>query len=103
MKRTDKKNKIDQQRYDVRKLRNPDCRERIRIEQKKRFTVLEGMEDKEDVDTMWDEFKTAYNETAEVILGKVKEGCEKVGIRKRPEDYRRKKRDETEDEQYQID
>ena len=28
------------------------------------------MEDEEDVDTMWDEFKTAYNETAEVILGK---------------------------------
>ena len=28
------------------------------------------MENEEDVDTMWDEFKTAYNETAEVILGK---------------------------------
>ena len=28
------------------------------------------MEDEEDVDTMWDEFKTAYNETTEVILGK---------------------------------
>ena len=28
------------------------------------------MEDEEDVDTIWDEFKTAYNETTEVILGK---------------------------------
>ena len=41
----------------MRELRNPDCRERFRIELKNRFTVLVGMKDEEDVDTMWDEFK----------------------------------------------
>ena len=54
----------------MRKLGDSDCRERFRIELRNIFVVLEGMEDGEDFHTMWDQFKTAYNEPAKVTLEK---------------------------------
>jgi hypothetical protein len=52
MKRTDRKNKVGQQRYEVRKLRDPGCRGKFRIQLRNRFTALEGMEDEESVETV---------------------------------------------------
>lgn len=42
LKRTDRKTKTKQKRYDVRTFKDPACRERFRIELRNRFAVLEG-------------------------------------------------------------
>ena len=109
MKRTDKKIKVGQQRYDERKSAILIAkRERLRTELRNRFAILQGSKDEEDVDIMWHEFKTAYNGTAGVALGKKKrnEGCksvgkesERVGRIKYNDDYRKKRRVEAEDVQ----
>ena len=46
------------------------------------FDVLEEVEDKEDVDTMLDEFKLAYNETAKVALGRRRKDVKESGWQK---------------------
>ena len=67
MKRTDKKNQVGQQRYDVRKKN-----ERTYVQRENRFAALEGMEEDERVNVIWDGFKSVFNETAEAIIGERK-------------------------------
>ena len=68
LKRMDKKNKVERRRFDVRKLRDPICKESFRLE----LTMLEGMEVEDSVDTLSEGFKTVFNESASSVVGKRK-------------------------------
>ena len=52
--------------------REPANKERFRIELRNRFAALEGMEEDEGVNAIWDGFKSVFNETAEATIGKRK-------------------------------
>ena len=73
LKRMDKMNKVERRRFDVRKLRDPNCRESFRLELRNRFTMLEGMEIEDSVDKLWEGFKTVFNESASSVVLQNKE------------------------------
>jgi hypothetical protein len=84
MKRTNRKNKVGQQKYEVRKLGDPECRKKFRIELWNGFTALEGMEDGKSVDTVWYGFKSVFKESAKSYIRKEKE---RVNVRRHSKSF----------------
>ena len=49
--------KFDRQRFNLRKLNEPEVREKYQIEVRNRFAALENLSDDEDVDRTWGNIK----------------------------------------------
>jgi len=60
---------FDRQRFNLRKLNEPEVREQYQIEFTNRFTALENLSDDEDVDRSWEHIKENIKTSAEESLG----------------------------------
>ena len=54
--------RFGKQRFNLRKLNEPEVREQYQIEKTKRFAALENMNDDEDVNRTWENIKTNLSE-----------------------------------------
>jgi len=61
--------RFDKQRFNLRKLNEPEVRERYQIELTNRFVALENVNDDEDVNRTWENNKENIQTSAEEILG----------------------------------
>jgi len=61
--------RFDKQRFNLRKLNEPEVREQYQIEIRNRFAALENLSDDEDVDRTWGNFKENIQTSAKVSLG----------------------------------
>ena len=60
---------FDRQRFNLRKLNEPEVREQYQIEITNRFAALENVNDDEDVNRTWENFKENIQTSAEESLG----------------------------------
>ena len=60
---------FDRQRFDLRKLNEPEVREQYQIEITNRFAALENVNDEEDVHRTWENIKENIKTSAEESLG----------------------------------
>ena len=61
--------KFDRQRFNLRKLNEPEVREQYQIEIRNRFAALENLSDDEDVDRTWGNIKEIIKTSAKESLG----------------------------------
>ena len=61
--------RFDRQRFNLRKLNEPEVREHYQIEIKSRFSAFENMNDDEDVNRIWENIKENIQTSAEESLG----------------------------------
>ena len=61
--------KFDRQRFNLRKLNEPEVREQYQIEIRNRFAALENLSDDEDVDRTWENIKENNKTSAKESLG----------------------------------
>jgi rubrerythrin len=61
--------KFDRQRFNLRKLNEPEVREQYQIEITNRFAALENLNDDEDVNRTWENIKENNQTSAKEILG----------------------------------
>jgi len=61
--------RFDRQKFNLRKLNEPEVREQYQIEIRKRFAALENLKDEEDVNSTWENFKENIQTTAKESLG----------------------------------
>ena len=61
--------RFDRQRFNLRKLNEPEVREQYQIEITNRFAVLENLNDDEDVNTTWENIKENIQTSAKESLG----------------------------------
>jgi len=61
--------KFDRQRFNLRKLNEPDVREQYQIEIKNRFAALENLNDDENVNRTWESIKENIQTSAKESLG----------------------------------
>jgi uncharacterized protein YwgA len=60
---------LDRQRFNLRKLNEPEVREQYQIEIRNRFAALENLSDDEDVDRTWGNIKEIIKTSAKESLG----------------------------------
>jgi len=60
---------FDRQRFNLRKLNEPEVREQYQIEIKNRFAALENLDDDEDVNRNWENIKENIQTSAKKSLG----------------------------------
>ena len=56
-------------RYETCKLKSKEITEKFRIELRNRFSVLEEQATDNEIESQWETFKTAYNDSALEVLG----------------------------------
>jgi len=61
--------RFDRQRFNLRKLNEPEVRERYQIKITNRFAALENVNDDEDVNRIWENIKENVETSAEESLG----------------------------------
>jgi len=61
--------RFDRQRFNLRKLNEPEVREQYQIEIKNRFSALENSDDDEDVNRNWENIKQDIQTSAKESLG----------------------------------
>ena len=61
--------RFDRQRFNLRKLNEPEVREGYQIEITKRFAALENVNDEEDVNRTWEHIKENIQTSAKESLG----------------------------------
>jgi len=61
--------RFDRQRFNLRKLNEPEVREQYQIEITKRFAALENVNDEEDVNRTWENIKENIQTSAKESLG----------------------------------
>ena len=61
--------KFDRQRFNLRKLNEPEVREQYQIEIRNRFAALENLSDNEDIDRTWGNIKENIKTSAKESLG----------------------------------
>ena len=61
--------KFDRQRFNLRKLNEPEDREQYQTEIRNRFAALENLSDDEDVDRTWGNIKEMIKTSAKESLG----------------------------------
>ena len=61
--------RFDRQRFNLRKLNEPEVREQYQIEITNRFAALENLSDDEDVDRTWENIKENIKTSAKESLG----------------------------------
>jgi len=61
--------RFDRQRFNLRKLNEPEIREQYQIEIKNRFAALENSDDDEDVNRNWENIKENIQTSAKESLG----------------------------------
>ena len=61
--------RFDRQRFNLRKLNEPEVREHYQIEITKRFAAFENANDEVDVNRTWEHFKENIQTSAKAILG----------------------------------
>jgi len=61
--------RCDRQRFNLRKLNEPEFRERYQIKITNRFAALENVNDDEDVNRIWENIKENIRTSAEESLG----------------------------------
>jgi len=61
--------RFDRQRFNLRKLNEPEVREQYQIEITNRFSALENVNDDEDVDRTWENIKENIHTSAKESLG----------------------------------
>ena len=59
-------------RYNANKLQDKATRSAFKLELSNRFAVLEAIDEEPDINTRWNQFSKAYNNTAEKVLGRKK-------------------------------
>ena len=59
--------KFDRQRFNLRKLNEPEVREKYQIEIKNRFAALENLSDDEDLDRTWGNIKENMKTSAKRV------------------------------------
>ena len=60
---------FDRQRFNLRKINEPEVREQYQIEITKRFAALENLSDDEDVERAWENIKENIRTSAKESLG----------------------------------
>ena len=61
--------RFDRQRFNLRKLNEPEVREHYQIEITNKFAALENLKDDEDVDRTWENIKENIQTSAKESLG----------------------------------
>jgi len=61
--------RFDRQRFNPRKLNEPEVREQYQIQTTDRFAVLENLNDEEDVNRTWESIKENIKTSAKESLG----------------------------------
>ena len=61
--------RFDRQRFNLRKLNEPEFREQYQIQITNRFAALENLSDDEDIDTTWENIKETIKTSAKKSLG----------------------------------
>ena len=61
--------RIDRQRFNLRKLNEPEIREHYQIEITIRFAALENVKDEEEINRIWEHIKENKNSSAKESLG----------------------------------
>ena len=61
--------RFDRQRFNLRKLNEPEVREQYQIEIKNRFVALENSDDDDDVNRTWENIKVNTQTSAKDSLG----------------------------------
>ena len=63
--------RFDRQRFNLRKLNEPEVREQYQVEITNRFAALENSDDDEDVNRTWENIKENIQTSAKIFMSKL--------------------------------